>query len=785
MFSTALTYVLEASYREATSRNHQFFGVEHLLYSLLGDPKVRGIIEACEGDVKVIENTLLELLTTLYESASTSSVSSPSEEQGQSVNPSLAYDGGPIQTPALQRVLHRAISHQQSAERSYIHPEDLLPAILSEQDTHAAHTLLNNGVTHLAVLQHLSHGFAATSHDDGSENNEFDEELVLPDIPDDEEGERAPPSRKARSSLQRYCDNLTELAQNGKLDPVIGRTLEVERVLTVLVRRQKNNPLLIGEPGVGKTAIANALAHKLIAKTVPDQLLGASLFSLSMGSLIAGTKFRGEFEERLKGVLDELKVVGKAILFIDEIHTIVGAGSAGGSSLDAANILKPILTSKDLKCVGCTTYEDFKRSIEKDPALLRRFSVVDVPEPSDDDTLKILIGLQRNFEEHHQVTFSKKALSASISLSKQYIKERFLPDKAIDLLDSTGASNSLKAKDKRLKVITDKEIAQSVSVIAKVPVRSVLTATRNATITNLKDLESRIAAKVYGQDDIVARVCRIVKRSLADLIPDGRAAGGFLFAGPTGVGKTELAKVLALELGVQFHRFDMSEYMEKHAVSRLIGSPPGYVGYEEGGQLINLIRKQPHAVLLFDEIEKAHFDIFNILLQVLDGAILTDNQGRKADFRNVIVILTTNAGSEKALALGFSNSETASANSQRERAIKDAFRPELRNRLDDILYFSPLEPRFIRLIADKFLVELTTRLSLRKVTLTVSEAVREFLVNKGFNSLLGARPMGRLIQERIGDRLVDELLYGKLTKGGRVHVDIDDEGEEYFKITIS
>lgn len=739
MFSIELSHTLEAAFREASTRKHAFFCVEHLLYAMLHDEGIAHVIRRCGGSPKEILKDLNEFFE-------------------KEVEPLPNGEVEPAQTPAVQRVLQRAVWHVHSSGKKEITPRDVLVALLSEEDSHAVSYLENQNITRLNVLQFISHGF--TSDGEG-ERIERVEQLLDDDDEADEFEDRG-------SALGNYTENLTEQAQDGLLDPVIGRGEEIERTIRILCRRQKNNPLFLGDPGVGKTALANALALRIVEGEVPEPLHNASLFSLNMGSLIAGTKFRGEFEDRLKRVVKELSQIENAILFIDEIHTIVGAGATGSGTIDAANLLKPALANGRLKCIGSTTHEEFKKTIEKDRALSRRFSPVEISEPSIKDTVEILKGLKQRFEEHHEVSYTVGSLNAAAELSSKYIKERFLPDKAIDVIDEAGAANRILSKGKRRKVITEREIEKVVSLIARVPVRHV----SNTDEELLRTLQENLSKQVFGQDAAVVAVTRAIKRSRASLKADNKPVGSFLFAGPTGVGKTELAKALSKELGVHFHRFDMSEYMEKHTVARLIGAPPGYVGYEEGGLLTDLVRRHPHAVLLLDEIEKAHPDIFNILLQVMDDAVLTDAQGRKADFRNVVLIMTTNAGSEKASSLGFGSS-TSSTN--RDGAIKQLFRPEFRNRLDEVVHFNPLPADTISHIVRKFVRQLEEQLQERKVTFSLSDKAIGWLAHRGFDPLLGARPMNRLIQREIKDALADEILFGRLVKGGKVSIDVEGD----------
>lgn len=741
MFSTELAYTLEAAYREAANRKHGYFCIEHILFALLFDDQVRRTIRHCGGDVDTLKHRLEQFFDTEIETQG-----DPDEEDSST-------EAQPIQTEAVHRVLQRAIMQTHASGRNVITPQEVFIAIYSEPDSHASYFLLDQGVTKVDALSYLSHGISKAGIED-----EFADESPQPH--DTEEGGTSP---KPRNVLAKYTENLSQLAREGKLDPVVGREREIERALKILSRRLKNNPLLLGDPGVGKSALAMGLAQRIADKEVPESLAQAEVFSLSMGNVIAGTKFRGEFEERLRVIVEELMRLPQPILFIDEIHTLVGAGATGSGSMDAANLLKPALTSGKLRCIGATTYEEYKKSFEKDRALSRRFSQIDISEPSVEETVEILGGLKDRFEKHHSVTYSAASLRAAAELSAKHITDRFLPDKAIDVIDEAGAENRMRGAKKKRSTISEKDIERVVSAIAKVPVKNVSRTDQEA----LRMLEEHLTQQVYGQDPAVQAVSRAIKRSRASLKRPDKPVGCFLFAGPTGVGKTELAKVLARELGVQFHRFDMSEFMEKHAVARLIGAPPGYVGYEEGGQLTDLVRKNPYAVLLFDEIEKAHEDLFNILLQVMDDARLTDSQGKKADFRNIILILTTNAGSEKASALGFG---LQSGQGNRDVAIKKLFKPEFRNRLDEIIHFNPLPMEVIERIVTKFVSELESQLSERKISFDITPEAREMLAQKGFDPILGARPMARLIEKEIKDPLADEILFGKLQRGGKVKI---------------
>ena len=750
MFSTELGLTLEAAFREASSRRHAFFCLEHLLYALSFDEQVMEVLNHVGADLSLLRKDLETFFDKHVEIIPLKGAKVPASE--------------PAQTPAVQRVLQRAIMHVRSAQKDVITPIEVLVALFSEEDSHAVFYLAKQGIGRVDVLSFIAHGISKSV----TEEEEVSTERY-------EDGENEPMGvRSGRTALEQFTENLTESAKLGKLDPVIGREDEIGRTIKVLCRRQKNNPLFLGEPGVGKTAMAHAIASRIASEEIPEQLKGAEVFLLNIGTLVAGTKFRGEFEDRIRKVMDELKRHPKAILFIDELHTIVGAGATGNGSLDAANLLKPALASGDIRCMGSTTHSDYKKSIEKDSALSRRFSTIDLPEPSVEETVKILEGLRSKYESFHQTTFSPKALQAAAELSAKYINDRFLPDKAIDVLDEAGAANSLLTKGKRKKVITEEQIEKVVASIARVPITNVSSSDEKL----LKNLEKNLRKVVFGQDAAVEAVARAIKRSRASLQGESKPIGSFLFAGPTGVGKTELAKALAKEMGVHFQRFDMSEFNDKHLVARFTGAPPGYVGYEEGGLLIDVVKKNPYSVILFDEIEKAHPDIFSIFLQIMDNAALTDSQGRKADFRNVIVIFTTNAGSEKAASLGFGSSQQ---NTFREAAVKTLFKPEFRNRLDETVYFSSLPMSVILQVVAKFIKELEGQLANRKVCIQVSQEAQEWFASKGFDTVFGARPMSRLIQKELKNKLADEILFGSLRDGGTVVVDCKD-GELAFTV---
>lgn len=744
MFSTELGLTLEAAFREASSRRHAFFCLEHLLYALSFDEQVMEILNHCGADLSLLRKDLESFFDKHVEVIPVRGSKVPAVE--------------PAQTPAVQRVLQRAIMHVRATQKDVITPTEVLVALFSEEDSHAVFYLAKQGIGRLDILNFIAHGISKSTSSD---------EDILSDRGEDGEDE-AVSARSGRSALEQFSENLTEKARLGKLDPVIGREEEITRAIKILCRRQKNNPLFIGEPGVGKTAMAHAIAQRIAGDDVPPQLEGADVFLLNMGAMVAGTKFRGEFEERIRRVLDELKHRPKAILFIDEMHTIVGAGATGNGSLDAANLLKPALASGEIRCMGSTTHSDYKKNIEKDSALSRRFSTVELPEPTVEETVKILEGLKSKFESFHQATFTPEALRAAAELSAKYINDRFLPDKAIDVIDEAGAANSLLAKTKRKKTITEDQVERVVASIARVPITSVSVSDEKL----LRNLEKNLKKVVFGQDAAVEAVTRAIKRSRASLQSEAKPIGSFLFAGPTGVGKTELAKALANEMGVNFHRFDMSEFSDKHLVARFTGAPPGYVGYEEGGLLVDVVKKHPYSVILFDEIEKAHPDIFNVFLQIMDNAAITDSQGRKADFRNVVVIFTTNAGSEKAAALGFGSSQQ---NTFRDTAIKSLFKPEFRNRLDETVFFSPLPPAVILQVVHKFVKELEGQLATRKVTINVTDAACEWFASKGFDPVFGARPMARLIQRELKNKLADEILFGALKDGGVVRVGLQGD----------
>jgi ATP-dependent Clp protease ATP-binding subunit ClpA len=746
MISQELEVSLHMAFVEARQQRHEFITVEHLLLALLDNPSASEILKACAGDIDELRKAL-----TRFIADNTPIIQGPDDVDTQ---PTLGF----------QRVIQRAIMHVQSTSngKKEVTGANVLVAIFGEKDSHAVYFMHQQGITRLDVVNFIAHGITKS----GQPAQGKEEEPAA-------EGDAASPQAaqpQQPTPLDQYTSNINELAKKGKIDPLIGRESEVERVIQVLCRRRKNNPLLVGEAGVGKTAIAEGLARRIVDNEVPEILEKATVYSLDMGALLAGTKYRGDFEQRLKAVLKQLKSDPHAVLFIDEIHTLIGAGSASGGTLDASNLLKPALSSGALRCIGATTYTEYRGIFEKDSALSRRFQKIDVTEPSVEQTVQILKGLKSRFEEHHGVKYSAAALASAAELSAKYINDRHLPDKAIDVIDEAGAAQRILPKSKQKRTIGKTEIEEIVSKIARIPPATVNTDDRQV----LSRLELNLKSVVFGQDPAIEALSAAIKMSRSGLGKVDKPIGSFLFSGPTGVGKTEVAKQLAYVLGIELIRFDMSEYMERHAVSRLIGAPPGYVGFDQGGLLTEAVTKKPHAVLLLDEIEKAHPDIFNVLLQVMDHGTLTDNNGRKADFRNVIIVMTTNAGAEtlNKRAIGFSNSREAG---DEMADIKRMFTPEFRNRLDAIVSFKALDTDVIMRVVDKFLIGLEQQLQEKKVEVSFSEALRAFLAKKGFDPQMGARPMQRLIQDTIRKALADELLFGKLVAGGRVHIDVDPE----------
>jgi ATP-dependent Clp protease ATP-binding subunit ClpA len=750
MIAQELEVSLHMAFVEARQSRHEFITVEHLLLALLDNPSAAEVLRACAVNIDDLRKTLTNFIND-----NTPTVPGSSEVDTQ---PTLGF----------QRVIQRAIMHVQSASngKKEVTGANVLVAIFGEKDSHAVYYLHQQGVTRLDVVNFISHGVRK-------------DQQAEPQKTSDSAEESASEGPQKESALDQFTQNLNKLAAEGKIDPLIGREAEVERVIQTLCRRRKNNPLLVGEAGVGKTAIAEGLAWRVTQGDVPEILQNAVVYSLDMGALLAGTKYRGDFEQRLKAVLKQMKNNPNGILFIDEIHTIIGAGSASGGTLDASNLLKPALSSGQLKCIGATTFNEYRGVFEKDHALSRRFQKIDVNEPTVEQTIQILRGLKSRFEEHHGVKYSALALTTAAELAARFINDRHLPDKAIDVIDEAGAAQRILPKSKQKKTIGKPEIEDIISKIARIPPQSVNQDDRSKLQTIERDLKN----VVFGQDPAIEALASAIKMARAGLGKTDKPIGSFLFSGPTGVGKTEVAKQLAFILGIELIRFDMSEYMERHAVSRLIGAPPGYVGFDQGGLLTEAVTKKPHAVLLLDEIEKAHPDVFNILLQVMDHGTLTDNNGRKADFRNVIIIMTTNAGAEslQKQTMGFTESKKAG---DEMIDIKRMFTPEFRNRLDSIISFRSLDEDIILRVVDKFLMQLEEQLHEKKVEATFSDKLRSFLVKKGFDPLMGARPMSRLIQDMIRKALADELLFGKLVSGGRVHVEMDDAEQiklEFFE----
>ena len=753
MIAQELEVSLHMAFVEARQQRHEFITVEHLLLALLDNPSAAEVLRACSANIDDLRKSLANFIKD-----NTPQVAGTEEVDTQ---PTLGF----------QRVIQRAIMHVQSTGngKKEVTGANVLVAIFGEKDSHAVYYLHQQGVTRLDVVNFIAHGIKKSDPPEVTKGPEANQS-------EQEEGTATEKNEKA-SPLEQFTQNLNQLAKDGKIDPLIGREYEVERTIQILCRRRKNNPLLVGEAGVGKTAIAEGLAWRITQKDVPEILSEAIVYSLDMGALLAGTKYRGDFEQRLKGVIKSLQGKPNAILFIDEIHTLIGAGAASGGTLDASNLLKPALSSGQLKCIGATTFTEYRGIFEKDAALSRRFQKIDVVEPTVEQTVDILKGLKSRFEEHHNVKYAAAALQAAAELSAKYINDRHLPDKAIDVIDEAGAAQRILPASKRKKTISKLEIEDIVAKIARIPPANVSNDDRG----KLQTLERDLKSVVFGQDKALEVLASAVKMARSGLGKNDKPIGAFLFSGPTGVGKTEAAKQLAYIMGIDLIRFDMSEYMERHAVSRLIGAPPGYVGFDQGGLLTEAVTKKPHCVLLLDEIEKAHPDIFNVLLQVMDHGTLTDNNGRKADFRNVIVIMTTNAGAEtmNKATIGFTNPRQAG---DEMADIKRLFTPEFRNRLDAIVGFQALDELVIMRVVDKFLLQLETQLAEKKVDVTFSDALRKHLAKKGFDPLMGARPMQRLIQDTIRKALADELLFGRLTEGGRLSVDIDDKDEVLLDI---
>ncbi len=740
MLSHELEFALNSAIDQARERRHEFVTVEHLLSALLDNPSAARVIRACGGNIDALRGNLDQFLTDEV--------------------PVLPVDSADDTQPTLgfQRVIQRAILHVQSSGKKEVDGANVLVAIFSEKDSHAAFFLQKQGISRFDVVNYLSHGISKVAGDDG---------LGLPAPGELEEGGDSSP----QSPLQAFTSNLNEVARQGRIDPLIGREAEVERTVQILCRRGKNNPLYVGDAGVGKTALAEGLAKKIVDGEVPEILSDSVIYALDMGALLAGTKYRGDFEQRLKGVIKALRQEDRAILFIDEIHTIIGAGAASGGAMDASNLLKPVLAAGDLRFIGSTTFQEYRGIFEKDRALSRRFQKIDVLEPSVEETVEILRGLKSRFEDHHTVKYTHQALRSAVELSDRYINERQLPDKAIDVIDEAGARVHLMPVSKRKKSIGAADIESVVALMARIPPKSVSSSDKEA----LRTLETDLKRMVFGQDRAIDALATAIKMARSGLGQADRPISSFLFSGPTGVGKTEVTRQLAHTLSIELIRFDMSEYMERHTVSRLIGAPPGYVGFDQGGLLTDAVNKNPHAVLLLDEVEKAHPDVFNLLLQVMDHGTLTDNNGRKADFRNIIIVMTTNAGAERMARsnIGFTQQDHTGDDLEE---IKKMFSPEFRNRLDAIIPFAALNEKNIRQVVDKFLLEMEQQLEDKKVTLQVDEAAREWLARNGYDRIMGARPMARLIKDKIKKALAEELLFGSLSNGG--HVDLSEKDDE-------
>ena len=740
MLSNELETCINKAFHEARAGRHEFLTVEHLLHAILQTPKVREVLRSCGADVDRLSSDLHTHIE-----ASTPRLKAGEDRE---VQPTLGF----------QRVLQRAVFHVQSSGRKEVGVANVLVAIFSEKQSHAVFLLGKEGVSRLDVVNFISHGMPK----DGEEKTDKEETPASGNETREAEG---------GSALEKYAANLNQRAEAGKIDPLIGRQMEVERTIEILCRRRKNNPLFVGEAGVGKTAIAEGLARRIVEGQVPEVLAGATIWSLDMGSLIAGTKYRGDFEKRLKSVIAELRKQPGAILFIDEIHTVIGAGAASGGVMDASNLIKPSLSNGELRCIGSTTYAEYRGIFEKDHALARRFQKIDVPEPSVAETIEILKGLRSRFEEHHQVTYTEGALKAAAELAARHINERHLPDKAIDVIDEAGARLRLQPAATRETTVDVHHIEEVVARIARIPPKTVSSNDKET----LRNLERNLKLVIFGQDKAVETLSAAIKMSRSGLGDERKPVGSFLFAGPTGVGKTEVTRQLAIALGIEFIRFDMSEYMERHTVSRLIGAPPGYVGFDQGGLLTEAIAKHPHAVLLLDEIEKAHPDVFNLLLQVMDHGTLTDNNGRKADYRQVIIVMTTNAGAADMArsSIGFTQQDNATDGME---AIKKLFAPEFRNRLDAVIQFSGLDESTIERVVEKLLVEVEAQLEAKRVTVLLDDAARRWVAHTGYDPKMGARPMARVIQEHIKRPLAEELLFGKLVGGGQVRISVKPDG---------
>ncbi|GAC1455448.1 MAG: ATP-dependent Clp protease ATP-binding subunit ClpA [Steroidobacteraceae bacterium] len=743
MLSNELEFCLNDAFHQAREARHEYLTVEHLLLAILETPKVREVLRGCGADLARLKQELKNHIAQ----------STPKLDEGEEreVQPTLGF----------QRVLQRAVFHVQSSGKKEVGVGNVLVAIFSEKQSHAVFLLNRAHVTRLDVVNYLSHGLARSAEDKAEKDK---------DDATTEGGER---DTEGGSALEKYTSNLNRLAQDGRIDPLIGRKLEVERTIEILCRRRKNNPLYVGEAGVGKTAIAEGLARLIIEGKVPEVLADCTIFALDMGALIAGTKYRGDFEKRLKGVITELKKLPGAILFIDEIHTVIGAGAASGGVMDASNLIKPVLTNGEIRCIGSTTYQEYRGIFEKDHALARRFQKIDVVEPSVAETIEILFGLKPRFEEHHGIVYADEALRAAAELAARHINERHLPDKAIDVVDEAGARARLKPMAEREPTVEVRHIEDVVARMARIPAKNVSLSDREI----LRNLDRNLKLVIFGQDKAIDALSAAIKMARSGLGEAAKPVGNFLFAGPTGVGKTEVTRQLAICMGVEFLRFDMSEYMERHTVSRLIGAPPGYVGFDQGGLLTEAITKHPHCVLLLDEIEKAHPDVFNLLLQVMDHGTLTDNNGRKADFRHVVIVMTTNAGAQEMArpSIGFTHADNTSDGME---AIRRIFTPEFRNRLDAVIQFAALDPSTIERVVDKIILEVEAQLEQKGVAISLDDAARRWIAQKGYDPKMGARPMARTIQEHIKRPLAEELLFGRLAGGGQVRVSVSKDGSQ-------
>jgi ATP-dependent Clp protease ATP-binding subunit ClpA len=741
-FSRPLEESLHRAVAYANQRKHEYATLEHLLLALIDDEDAAGVMRACDVDLGALKKSLVNYLDTELRSLIV--------DDGEDAKP----------TAGFQRVIQRAVIHVQSSGRDEVTGANVLVAVFSERESHAAYFLQEQDMTRYDAVNYIAHGIAKKA---GATEPKSVKGAAA--IEDDDK----PNAKTGGEALEAYCVDLNEKARQGKVDPLIGRHAEVERCIQILCRRTKNNPLLVGDPGVGKTAIAEGLARKIVTHQVPEVLEGATIFALDMGALLAGTRYRGDFEERVKQVVKELENHPNAILFIDEIHTVIGAGATSGGAMDASNLLKPALASGTLRCMGSTTYKEYRQHFEKDRALVRRFQKIDVNEPTIEDTIKILKGLKSYYEEFHKLKYTNDAIKAAVDLSAKYITDRKLPDKAIDVIDEAGASQMLLPEGRRKKTLGVKEIEGIVAKIARIPPKSV----SKSDTESLRQLDTDLQRAVFGQEEAIGQLAAAMKMARAGLRDPQKPIGCYLFSGPTGVGKTEAARQLASTLGIDLLRFDMSEYMERHTVSRLIGAPPGYVGYDQGGQLTDAVDQHPHAIVLLDEIEKAHADVYNILLQVMDHGSLTDSNGKKVDFRNVVLIMTTNAGASDAQrqTIGFGRGK---ADGESEEAIKRIFTPEFRNRLDAVVAFKPLTPEIIRMVVQKFVIQLEAQLADRNVTIETSDEAADWLAKNGFDELYGARPLARIIQEHIKKPLADDILFGRLSRGGHVKVILKD-----------